>query len=71
MESTLIPNYHYVLLKDDFSDLEEKILLCNNHPNECKQIIRNANEYMQQFSNEELEQRIEDAVIQEYFKRVV
>ena len=24
METTLIPDYHYVLLKDDFSDLEEK-----------------------------------------------
>ncbi len=69
METTLIPNYHYLLLKDDFSDLEEKILLCNRHPNECKKIIRNANEFMAQFANEEVEQRIEDTVIQEYFKR--
>jgi len=71
METTLIPNYHYVLLKDDFSDLEEKVFLCNQHPKECKQIIRNANLYMKQFSDEKLEQQIEDAVIQEYFKRVV
>ena len=70
METTLIPNYHYVLLKDDFSDLEEKVLLCNKHQKECKQIINNANVYMKQFSNQELEQRIENAVIQEYFKRV-
>jgi len=69
METTLIPNYHYLLLKDDFSDLEEKILLCNKHPNECKKIIRNANKFMSQFANEELEQRIENTVIQEYFKR--
>jgi len=71
METTLIPNYHYVLLKDDFSDLEEKVILCNEHPKECKEIIRNANLYMKQFSDEKLEQQIEDAVIQEYFKRVV
>lgn len=71
METRLIPNYHYVLLKDDFSDLEEKVLFCNQHPKECKQIIKNANEYMKQFSDEQLEQQIEDAVIQEYFKRVV
>ena len=71
MEPRLIPNYHYVLVKDDFSDLEEKVILCNKHPKECKQIIKNANLYMKQFSDEKLEQQIEDAVIQEYFKRVV
>ena len=71
METTLIPNYHYVLLKDDFSDLEEKVSWCNKHPNECKQIIQNANDYMSQFSNEKVEVMIENAVIQEYFKRVV
>ena len=71
METTLLPNYHYVLLKDDFSDLEEKVILCNQHPKECKQIIRNANQYMKQFSNEQLEQQIENAVIKEYFNRVV
>ena len=27
METTLIPNYHYVLVKDNFSDLEKKVKL--------------------------------------------
>ncbi|GIR91542.1 MAG: hypothetical protein CM15mP92_0060 [Halieaceae bacterium] len=25
MEGKLIPNYHYILIKDDYSDLEEKL----------------------------------------------
>jgi len=71
MESTLIPDYHYILLKDDFSDLVEKIIWCNAHPNECKEIINHANQFMMQFANEKIEQFIENEVIKEYFKRVV
>ena len=44
-----LPWVHYIPVADDFSDLEEKILLCNKHPNECKKIIRNANKFMSQF----------------------
>ena len=70
MESTLIPDYHYVLLKDDFSDLEEKLHWCNNNQSKCIEIIRNANKFMKQFSNEMREQEIEAAVINEYFKKI-
>ena len=45
MEGTLIPNYHYVLLKDDYSDIQEKMDYYNNHPEEALRIIKNANEY--------------------------
>jgi hypothetical protein len=69
METTLIPNYHYVLLKDDFSDLLEKVIWCNNHPNECKQIVKNANIFMSQFANNRLEEKIEEAVINKYFQQ--
>jgi hypothetical protein len=67
METTLIPDVHYVLLKDDYSDLREKYIWCKNHPNECKQIIKNANMFMKQFNNKEREQEIEEAVINKYF----
>jgi hypothetical protein len=70
METTLIPNYHYVLLKDDFSNLEQKIIWYNKNPNICKQIIKNANEYMKQFSNKKMEEEIERKVILQYFKKV-
>ena len=68
METTLIPNYHYVLLADDFSDLEEKYIWCENNQSKCKEIIKNANNFMKQFSNDTVEQIIERSVIRRYFE---
>lgn len=67
MESELIPGKHYILLKDDFSDLHEKLLWCDENQEACKQIIRNANEFMRQFSNTAREEQIEKAVLESYF----
>ena len=67
METTLIPNHHYVLLKDDFSDLEDKLNWCNNNQSKCKEIIKNANEYMSQFKDNEREEILEKEVISKYF----
>jgi hypothetical protein len=67
METTLIPNFHYVLIKDDFSDLKEKLIWCNNNQEQCKTIINNAHSYMSQFANNENEKKIEEAVINKYF----
>ena len=68
MESKLIPGVHYILLKDDFSDLNEKYIWCQNHQVECKQIIKNANKYMHQFSNNNIENMIEKTLIDSYFQ---
>ena len=68
MESTLKPNCHYILLKDDFSDLLEKIKWCDNNPNKCKEIIKNANRFMSQFKNPAVEANIEKTVIKKYFE---
>ena len=68
MESTLIPNYHYILLKDNFSDLLEKVRWCDNNPNKCKEIIKNANRFMSQFKNQRVEENIEKTVINKYFE---
>ena len=70
MESKLIPNYHYILLKDDYSDLIEKINWCNKNPKICINIIKNANNYMKQFKNERIENLLEKTVINIYFKYV-
>jgi hypothetical protein len=67
MEGKLIPNYHYVLLKDDYSDLEEKIDYYTLHIDEAKVIIANANVYTQQFQNEEREDLISLLVLKKYF----
>ena len=68
METTLVPNYHYVLLKDDFSNLKEKLNWCNDNPEICKEIISNANHFMSQFSNLNNEIELEKRVINKYFE---
>ena len=68
METTLIPNFHYILLKDDFSNLKKMLNWCNNHQKKCKKIIRNANNFMKQFSNNEMEEKLEEVVINKYFE---
>ena len=70
METTLVPNFHYILLKDDFSDIQIKLDWCNNHPEECLQIIENAHNYMKQFNNKETEEKIEQDVINKYFELI-
>ncbi|MEO9273573.1 glycosyl transferase family 90 [Marinomonas sp. 5E14-1] len=66
MEGTLIPDFHYVLLKDDFSDLLEKVKFYIENPDLAKEIIANANEYVQQFFDEERERLISLLVMKKY-----
>ena len=70
MEDNLVPNVHYVLLKDDFSDLEEKFKWCKNNPNKCKEIISNANNYMKKFKNKKQEEQLEKRILNAYFKTI-
>jgi hypothetical protein len=67
METTLVPNVHYLLLKDDFSDVEEKLEWCKEHQAECLQIIKQANKFMAQFSDNAAEEALEATVINRYF----
>ena len=69
MEGTLKPNFHYVLIKDDFSDLEERMNYYINHPNEALEIIRNAHEFIDQFRNTKREELISLLVLEKYFYR--
>jgi hypothetical protein len=68
METMLVPDYHYVLLSDDFSDLEEKYIWCEENQEKCKEIIKNANDFMRQFADVKKEKEIEKAVIEKYFE---
>ena len=70
MEGKLIPNYHYIEVKPDFSDVEERVNYYIQHPEEAEVIIRNAHEYMEQFKDEEREQLISLHVLDKYFKFV-
>ena len=68
MEGTLIPNYHYVEVKPDFSDVEERVTYYHNHPEAAEEILHHAHEYVEQFKNEEREKLISLAVLDKYFR---
>ena len=67
MEGTLIPNYHYVLLKEDYSDLEEKIRYYTKETDKALEIINNAHQYVEQFKDKSREDLISILVIEKYF----
>ncbi|NIJ45785.1 hypothetical protein FHR24_002256 [Wenyingzhuangia heitensis] len=68
MEGTLIPNYHFICIKDDYSDLEEKLTYYINNTDEALEIVKNANEYTLQFKDDKLESAISFGVVDKYFE---
>ena len=44
-----IPDYHYIHIKDDYSDLEEKLKFYIKNTEKLQQISINANNYVDQF----------------------
>jgi hypothetical protein len=71
MEGTLIPDYHYVSIADDYSDLEEKLTYYTNHQDEALKIIENAHRYVKQFLDKKQEKLISLLTIQQYFNRTM
>ncbi len=68
MEGTLIPNYHFIEIMDDYSDVEEKMEYYSKHPEDAEDIIKNANEYVAQFMDKKQEQLISLLTLVKYFK---
>ena len=66
MEGTLKPNYHYIEIQPDFSDLEDKITYYNNHLEEAYTIIQHAHEYVEQFKDKDRELLILLGVMDKY-----
>lgn len=69
MEGTLIPNYHYVEIKPDFSDLVERLHYYITHPEEAHAILIHAHDYVKQFFDTPREELISLLVLQKYFKQ--
>lgn len=69
-ESLLEPWVHYVPVKDDFTDLLEIKKWCDANPDICKSIIENANQYANEFVNEEREIKLCKYVMEKYFEYV-
>jgi hypothetical protein len=67
MEGTLIPNYHYVQIKDDYSDLVERMEYYIKHTDEAVEIIKNAHRHIEQFKIKPREDLISLLVLEKYF----
>ncbi len=71
MEDKLIPYVHYIPLNDDYSDFEIQYDWALAHDQECKQISKNANYFMEQFMDQENELFIEKTVITKFLENVI
>jgi hypothetical protein len=69
MEGKLIPNYHYVLIKDDYSDIEEKMNYYSKNIEESEKILQNAKNWTLQFKDKKLEKVLSLLVMNSYFKQ--
>lgn len=68
MEGTLRPDYHYIEVKEDYSDFEEKIRHYMEHPDEARLIVEHAHEYVRQFFDLRRERLISLLVLNRYFQ---
>lgn len=69
MEGTLVADYHYVEIKDDYSDLKEKMDYYAQHVDEAQKIIDNAHKFVEQFKNKKREKIISLLVAKKYFEQ--
>jgi len=67
MQGRLIPDHHYVLLRDDYADLSEKVDHYTRHTDEALTIIRHANKHVAQFYDQPREKLISLLVAKKYF----
>lgn len=70
MEDKLVPFFHYIPIKDDFSNVTEMIEWANDHQEECENIAKNATKFIEQFLNPEREFLIQQTVLKKYFETV-
>lgn len=68
MEGRLIPDYHYIEIRPDYSGLIEKVTYYIQHPDKAQEIINHAHEYVRQFQNKKRERLISLLVLQKYFR---
>ena len=69
-EVFLEPYRHYVPVREDLSDLQEKFEWCEANPRLVEEIVANATEFMQPFLDQEQERRLVRDVVQTYVDSV-
>ena len=70
-DSSVARNFevHYVEIRDDYADVEEKIRYYAEHVDEAETIIRKAHEFVDRFRNAEREDIISLLVLKKYFEK--
>jgi len=71
MEGRLKPGIHYVQLRDDYSDMEEKIKYYINNPKKAEKIINHANQWVMQFKNPYVEDWLNLKSLERYIKNTI
>jgi len=71
MEGRLVPDYHYVEINDDFSNLEERLHYYMQNVERANSIINNAHKWVRQFMDPCLEKLIALKVLQKYFEQLI
>lgn len=67
MEGTLLPDHHFICIKSDYSDLEEKLQYYINHPEAAEAIVKQANAYVKLFLDQAQEELVSLHVLKKYF----
>ncbi len=68
MEGTLIPDHHYVLVQEDYADVEEKMDYYLSHPEAAAAIIANAQRHVATFTNPHREEATCLLALRNYFR---
>ena len=69
MEGTLVADVHYIEIKDDYSDLEQRLTYFIENQDKALQIITNANTYVQQYKDQKTEALISFLTLKKYFEK--
>lgn len=67
MEGAIETGVHYVEVRSDFADLEEKIRYYEDHQDEAKAIVQRANNHVAQFADHRRERLLSLLVLAKYF----
>ena len=68
MEGCLVPDYHYVEIDADYSNLEEKLQYYIQHPELAQAIVEHAHAHVDQFKNKKREKLIAFLTLAKYFR---
>jgi len=69
MEGCLIEDHHYIVIKDDYSDLESKLNFFLENPKKAELIIENAHKHVNQFKDQKKEDLLSLMVLDKYFEK--